>query len=533
MSIFAATSTESNFVSATLFNGTELDLPGNVTVGNGLDEDLIAYIEFRDTMRFWVQKVLVPFIVTIGIVGNSVTIVVLTQRRMRSSTNLYLTALATSDVLYLIFSFTLSLIHYPPINEAYSYLQYYGYGLMMTDFVSNTSVWLTVSFTVERWIAVCHPIRGKMLCTESRAKFVIATVFVLAFMSTLPTPFEHDVVEWWDPVTNQTAYRMAYSDLGKDPVYTTSFYWFTTLLFTLIPLTLLAVFNSFLICAVHRSKQQRRKMTSVRGDRTESFSSQETRITIMLIAVVVLFLLCQVPTSVIMLYEANVTPTRNQSVLFQGLGNVCNFLMAINASCNFLLYSALSDRYRKTFLTTFLRCWHKPPSPLHSQSVYYRSTVTETTMSRSPSCRERSPSQRSNSSRYGSTRSRGRGSVRSVQDGSMRRKQRYLTVPDGDPQNGNCRNGDEALTDRDSPSPPPNHKQPDQVCNTSAAASSTSSPGHKSVTMCFKLPKGPLKILGARNKDGQDGELRSQSVPLTKSTDYGAAVDNKDKLTSL
>lgn len=516
------------------FNSTELDLTSNVTASDEFDEDLVAYMEFRDSMRFWVQKVLVPFIVTVGIVGNSVTIVVLTQRRMRSSTNLYLTALATSDALYLIFSFTLSLIHYPPMNEAFSYLQYYGYGLMLTDACSNTSVWLTVSFTVERYIAVCHPIRGKMLCTESRAKLVIVTVFLFAFMSTLPTPFEHDVVERWDPTINQTIYHMDYSELGKDPVYTTSFYWFTTLLFTLIPLTLLAVFNSFLICAVHRSKQQRRKMTSVRGDRNDSSSSQETRITIMLIAVVVLFLLCQVPTSVIMLYEANVTPTKHQSVLFQGLGNVCNFLMAINASCNFLLYSALSDRYRKTLLATFLRCWHKPPSPMHSQSIYYRSTVTETTMSRSPSCRERSPSHRSNSSRYGSTRSRGQGSIRNVQDGSIRRKQRYLTVPDGDPHNGNCRNGDESLTDLDSPlPPPPDNKQVEELVDT--AVSSTSSPGHKSITMCFKLPKGPLKILGSRNKDGQgqDGELRSQSEPLTKSTDFGTLVDNKDKLTSL
>lgn len=30
-----------------------------------------------------------------------------------------------------------------------------------------------MSFTLERYISVCHPLRGQVLCTESRAKKVI------------------------------------------------------------------------------------------------------------------------------------------------------------------------------------------------------------------------------------------------------------------------------------------------------------------------------------------------------------------------
>jgi 7 transmembrane receptor (rhodopsin family) len=58
----------------------------------------------------------------------------------------------------------------------------------------STSIWLTVSFTVERYIAVCHPMRGKMLCTESRARRVTALVYILCFASTLSTPFEWQTV---------------------------------------------------------------------------------------------------------------------------------------------------------------------------------------------------------------------------------------------------------------------------------------------------------------------------------------------------
>lgn len=54
-------------------------------------------------------------------------------------------------------------------------------------------MWLTVSFTIERYIAVCHPIKGKLLCTENRAKTIIAIISVLCVISAASTAFEHQL----------------------------------------------------------------------------------------------------------------------------------------------------------------------------------------------------------------------------------------------------------------------------------------------------------------------------------------------------
>lgn len=54
-------------------------------------------------------------------------------------------------------------------------------------------MWLTVSFTIERYIAVCHPMKGKLLCTENRAKTIIAIVSVLCVISAVSTAFEHQL----------------------------------------------------------------------------------------------------------------------------------------------------------------------------------------------------------------------------------------------------------------------------------------------------------------------------------------------------
>lgn len=67
------------------------------------DEDCWMTLQCQlETTRFVVQKLIVPFVVTFGVLGNAVTVAVLTRPWMKSSTNSYLTALAVYDLLYLV-----------------------------------------------------------------------------------------------------------------------------------------------------------------------------------------------------------------------------------------------------------------------------------------------------------------------------------------------------------------------------------------------------------------------------------------------
>lgn len=365
------------------------------------EDDLLPYKNFLYESRFWVQRVLVPIIMVIGIVGNSITIMIMTRRRMRSSTNNYLAALAIFDMLYLIFTFILSLKQYPNITDPkyYYYWQFCPFAHMITDCCSNSSVWLTVTFTIERFIVVSHPIKGKVICTESRSRKVILLVFTFCFMFVIPVPFEWNLVEKFDPITNTTRVGNELSSLGQNELYKTIYYWLTTSLFTFIPLLLLTVFNSFLIRSVHISRKERFQMTQGKGGMTTSSranggesselvssatvpksgvdlssSKQENKITIMLIAVVILFFICQFPTAIMLIIYTMYTPgpnTRNYYV-FIGLNNIFNFLMALNSAGNFLLYCLFSQRYRRTFVNLFCPCYK-------NQLGYFQSTHPTTT----------------------------------------------------------------------------------------------------------------------------------------------------------
>ena len=196
--------------------------------------------------------------------------------------------------------------------------------------------------------------------------------------------------------TNTTEMKAEFNEqLGLSEDYRQAFYWFISIVFTFIPLMLLAVFNLFLVLAVKESRRQRAVLCA-----GESQSQhQENKITIMLISVVVIYMLCQLPHAVMHIYIACTTepaPFSNENAIRIILGNIFNFLVAINAAINFVLYCALSDKYRKTFLVTFCRCWFRQASGLPSALPTAYSNVSDFSRTGSP---------RSNSSKRSSVRS--------------------------------------------------------------------------------------------------------------------------------
>lgn len=94
---------------------------------------------FRDAGRVWIHRVVQPAFCVVGLVGNLLTVVVLTRPGMRSSTNTYLTALAASDALYLVLTWALAFEHYPENKTAdFSwYWFYWGYIIWLHDAFSK------------------------------------------------------------------------------------------------------------------------------------------------------------------------------------------------------------------------------------------------------------------------------------------------------------------------------------------------------------------------------------------------------------
>lgn len=333
-----------------------LDSMSATAVNPGASSEPASNEEALHMTRFIVQKICVPIVVFLGVVSNTLNIVVLTHRSMNTSTNVYLTVLALFDTLYLIFSMTLSLKHFPSVNEMSSYKYWTLYARVLTDMCSNVGVWQTITFTVERYIGVCHPIRGHVICTPQRARIITVIVSTIAVAVTIPEFFERIVIEETNS-NNQTVVRIVYSEVGSSPSYQTGYHWFLTISFTFIPLGSLVFFNGLLIRAVVKANKIRRLMSKAPLRKTADKSGNEQqKITLMLISVAIVFLLCQFPGAILLLChsyipESRVTPTLKND--FRIAGNFTNLLNQINCSVNFFLYSLISTKFRRTFMQVF------------------------------------------------------------------------------------------------------------------------------------------------------------------------------------
>ena len=125
-----------------------------------------------------------PLVFFVGIVGNIFTIIVLTiNRQNRSSTSVYLTVLATADLLvmtislprwWLIYTFGVDIRH---LSNGLCKLQWF-----MTYFDSTLSISILATVTIERVISTVKPYQMKKMCTVTSALTISGIIVAVALL---------------------------------------------------------------------------------------------------------------------------------------------------------------------------------------------------------------------------------------------------------------------------------------------------------------------------------------------------------------
>lgn len=131
-------------------------------------------------------------IFAVGAVGNTLTcIVILRHRFMRTPTNYYLFSLAVSDLLVLLLGMPLELYD---MWSNYPFLLGAGgcyFKTLLFEAVCFASILNVTALSVERYIAVVHPLKAKYVVTRNHAKRVIVAIWLAAVLCSIPNTSLH------------------------------------------------------------------------------------------------------------------------------------------------------------------------------------------------------------------------------------------------------------------------------------------------------------------------------------------------------
>ena len=138
-------------------------------VEDSLERQLMQYDEYK------LHKLLLlyvpPILLIVGTIGNLFSFVVLMMPPMRRvSTYLYVAALSVTDTLVLLVGLLRLWVAELQGYDIQDIAEWTCKTINVLGYtVSDYSVWLIIAMTVERYVAVCHPLKAAAFCSRTRA----------------------------------------------------------------------------------------------------------------------------------------------------------------------------------------------------------------------------------------------------------------------------------------------------------------------------------------------------------------------------
>lgn len=268
----------------------------------------------------------------LGLVGNCLVVtVVAANPGMRSTTNILIINLAVADLLFVIFCI--------PFTATDFVLPFWPFGNVWCKIVqyliivtAYASIYTLVLMSLDRYLAVVHPISSMSWRTENHAILAICIAWAMIFAVSTPALVVHG--EFQDMNGSSSENMTACQIL---PQYDWPFFQMTFFLMSyLLPLMLICFFYICMLVRLWRGP--RVSAESRRGRR---------RVTRLVLVVVGVFAFCWCPIQVILVTKSlNVYPLTPATIMVQ----IASHILAYTNSCvNPILYAFLSDSFRKAF----------------------------------------------------------------------------------------------------------------------------------------------------------------------------------------
>ncbi|XP_047530648.1 pyrokinin-1 receptor-like [Vanessa atalanta] len=316
----------------------------------------------RDSMFIVVPITIIYTLIFItGLFGNLFTcVVIIRNKSMHTATNYYLFSLAISDLLLLVSGMP---------QEMYSIWSKWPYIFghifcvlrgLAAETSTNASVLTITLFTVERYLAICHPFATHKMSKLSRAVKHIIILWVVSFGLALPQALQFGIrIHKGVTMCLQTRVIIEHSF-----EISTFFFFFApmimiTVLYSLIGLRLN---KSYLSEDLQDEEEARRNSSVVKNIHRKNNTKSTKRVIKMLVAVVIAFFVCWAPfhaQRLVAIYGTSEDHLAKSPVLlsvYYFLTYLSGVFYYISTCINPIFYHIMSNKFRDAFKNTIIRC---------------------------------------------------------------------------------------------------------------------------------------------------------------------------------
>ncbi|NP_001085544.1 somatostatin receptor 2 L homeolog isoform X1 [Xenopus laevis] len=307
---------------------SQLDIFGRVTPTNASISNSTTYYDMTSNAIL----TFIYFVVCIiGLCGNTLVIyVILRYAKMKTITNIYILNLAIADELFMLglpfLAMQVALVHWP-FGKVICRI------VMTVDGINQfTSIFCLTVMSIDRYLAVVHPIKSAKWRRPRTAKMVNVAVWTISLLVIMPIMTYAGVQSYHGRGSCTIIWP------GNSSAWYTGFIIYAFILGFLVPLSIICLCYLFIIIKV--------KSSGIRVGSSKRKRS-EKKVTRMVSIVVAVFIFCWLP-----FYIFNVSSVSLLIVPTPGLKAMWDFVVVLsyaNSCANPILYAFLSDNFKKSF----------------------------------------------------------------------------------------------------------------------------------------------------------------------------------------
>ena len=303
------------------------------------------------------EKYAQPSIVCIGLVGNTISLLIMLQEHNRQlSCCIYMGALAITDNLFLLVMFH-QWVSSDIITARYFTRMECKALCAIFIMLSFSSIFIVLSMTFDRFLAVCYPLHAASWCTARRAKITIVVIIITMFFYSIPVGLYSDMID-----SKRCAILIV-----KNPI-SIVYSWLGIVLGSAVPYTVIITLNVSIIKAIrgrnslfhndkHRVKHNEDLSRVDMKDQNKVMvtTTKDMQLTIMLLSVTFTLIILTLPQNVRYIVFIIVDPWQSVKMYstYVFLYNFTNKLYSMNSAINFFLYCISGTKFQKDVRTLF------------------------------------------------------------------------------------------------------------------------------------------------------------------------------------